>query len=282
MKKMGLHLCALLALLLICGCGSTSTRTAEPFFTPTPTPSRSTMEFVSVPAGEFTMGLPGGEGYSNENPQHVIYLDAYEIGKYEVTNAQYSDFVTASGYSASGNWRDADGELPGYASEYPDYPVVSVTWNDARAFCDYYGWRLPTEAEWEKAARGTDGRKFPWGNYWGGDQCNHWGYPIVSAMANLAGAGRGTLPVGYIPIGESFYGCQDMSGNVWEWCNDWYLSNYYSSSPSSNPKGPGSGYSRVLRGGSWYYLYKFYYSATARGDGNPNFGDTYVGFRVAR
>jgi sulfatase modifying factor 1 len=183
-------------------------------------------EMVYIPAGVFTMG-------SNDyNVSHTVYLDAYEIGKYEVTVGQYRKFCTATGRAMP--------DAPGWGWK-ENHPIVMVSWQDAADYALWAGGRLPTEAEWEKAARGTDGRKYSWGNDWDSSKC-----------ANSVGTGlNSTQPVGSYPAGASPYGCMDMTGNVWEWCADWYDENYYNNSPSRNPKGPTSGIARVLRGGSW-------------------------------
>lgn len=208
------------------------------------------VEFVSIPAGSFTMGSLEGEGNSDESPQHEVFLDAYEIGKYQVTNAQFTDFVTATGYQAQGNWRNAGGALASYAANNPNHPVVSVTWNDAKAFCDHYGYRLPTEAEWEKADRGTDARTYPWGNTWDANLCCNYFGPATPGMVSFFNQ-RGTTPVGSFLAGASPYGLLDSAGNVWEWCADTYAANYYSTltPPVINPTGPPTGSFRVLRGG---------------------------------
>ncbi|MGV8122349.1 MAG: SUMF1/EgtB/PvdO family nonheme iron enzyme [Candidatus Xenobiia bacterium LiM19] len=231
-------------------------------------------EMVLVPAGEFLMGSPSGEG-SDEHPQHRVYLDAYYIYKYPVTNGQFARFVKETGYGAEGDWEDfAD---PGRE----DHPVLNVTWKDARAYCKWADGRLPMEAEWEKAARGTDGREYPWGNTWDDSKCNWDKGPKVPGMADIYG-GRGTTPVGSFPSGASPYGCMDMAGNVWEWCSDWYDEDYYKNSPSRNPSGPSKGGYRVSRGGSWYVedtgifrcAYRFRYSPVNR--------INLCGFRVCR
>ena len=175
--------------------------------------------------------------FENETPQHTVYLDAFYIDKYEVTNAQYGEFMAATGHSPPPFWNN---EL----FNQPEKPVMSVTWENAKAYADWAGKRLPTEAEWEKAARGTDGRIWTWGNEWDASKLN----------ANDVGTIEGfvyTSPVGSFPQGVSPYGVHDMAGNVWEWCEDWYDENYYSYGPKTNPKGPAYGENHVLRGGDW-------------------------------
>jgi len=191
------------------------------------TPTVKPGEMVRVPAGEFIMGSDSGE--TDEKPVHRVYLDEYFIDKYEVTNEQYNQCVSAGSCSANGKFNSFTD---------PQQPVVGVDWNQADTYCKWAGKRLPTEAEWEKAARGTDGRTYPWGE---GIDCSR---------ANYGDCKHGkTKPVGSYPSGASPYGAMDMAGNVWEWCADWY--GYYQNSPNRNPTGPGSGQSRVLRGGSW-------------------------------
>ncbi len=187
---------------------------------------------VYVPEGEFLMGSADSDpdAGSDEKPQHTVYLDAFWIDKTEVTNAAFALCVQAGACQTTG----AD------FSEKPNHPVVAVSWNDAAAYCEWAGRRLPTEAEWEKAARGTDGRIYPWGD----------GAPDATLL-NYNGNIGGTTEVGSYPDGASPYGALDMAGNVWEWANDWYDSSYYSNSPSENPQGPSTGDARVLRGGSW-------------------------------
>jgi len=206
------------------------------------------MEFVLVPAGEFVMG---GDYGPNNHPPHLVYLDAYRIAKYQTTNARFVRFIRESGYAPEGDWRSSGECTPAdYPGSYPDYPVINVSWNDAKAFCDFYGYRLPSEAEWEKAARGTDSRAYPWGNAWEVKKCNNYKGPRLKGMLDMD-QGRGTLPVGSFPAGTSPYGAMDMAGNVWEWCADWYEKDYYALSPYHTPRGPESGSGRILRGGSW-------------------------------
>lgn len=195
-----------------------------------------------VPAGEFLMGSTDADkdAVAHEKPQHTIYLEAYWIGKYEVTNALYKKCLDAGKCSGPKYW--ADGTIP---TGKENHPVVGVSWNDAMTFAQWMGGRLPTEAEWEKAACWDEVKKakrfFPWGDVFDVQKAN-----------TLASEIRDTTPVGkYSPQGDSPYGVSDMAGNVWEWVADWYSDTYYSTTPKNNPKGPGSGKFRVVRGGAW-------------------------------
>jgi formylglycine-generating enzyme required for sulfatase activity len=173
---------------------------------------------VEVPAGPFLMGSAGDAlSYNDEQPQHEVTLPAFEIGRYPVTNAEYAAFVEATDRDPPDQW--SDGRLP---EKLAAHPVVNVTWRDAQAYADWLQeqtgthYRLPTEAEWEKAARSTDGRLWPWGNEWDPGRCN----------SREGGPGT-TTPVGqYSPIGDSPFGCADMAGNVWEWCQSLYKKPY--------------------------------------------------------
>lgn len=224
------------------------------------------MEFVPVPAGEFWMGSAESDQASgqDEMPQHQVFLDAYYIGRTPVTNAQYKAFADATRH----RWD--------YSQGLEDHPAVDISWHDAVAFCEWLGRkagrpvRLPTEAEWEKAARGTDGRIYPWGNE-----------PPDESLCNFGGRMKETTPVGrYSPRGDSPYGCADMAGNVWEWCADWYDEGYYSRSPASNPQGPDSGSYKVLRGGSWFHVSRSTRSAY-RNWYSPTYWVSHWGFRCA-
>ncbi|HAV93221.1 TPA: hypothetical protein DCW38_08610 [candidate division WOR-3 bacterium] len=197
---------------------------------------------IYIPAGEFTMGSESGE--SDEKPVHKVYLDGYYIMKYEVTNKQYKKFCDETGRSYPSD--PGYSGMSSYFTNYPDYPVVEVSWNDAKAYSKWAGLRLPIEAEWEKAARGTDSRTYPWGNGDPGtNRCNY-------DPGNYTEDGyKYTSPIGSYENGRSPYGCYDMAGNVWEWCSDWYGNNYYRDSEYRNPKGPSSGDYRVIHGGSW-------------------------------
>jgi formylglycine-generating enzyme required for sulfatase activity len=206
-------------------------------------------EMVKIPAGEFKMGSTES---NKEKPVHVVTLRDFCIDKYPVTNGQYRKFCDATGrdYPPDPSFSG----MPYYFVRHPDYPVVNVSWEDSRAYCGWAGKRLPTEAEWEKAARGQDGRKYPWGNADpDGTQCN-----FADKCSGLQWADKNvddgfarTSPVKQYPAGASPYGVMDMAGNVWEWCTDWYAANYYKKSPAENPSGPETGSDRVLRGGSW-------------------------------
>ena len=186
-----------------------------------------------IPAGDFQMGSNHDE---SERPVHTVYLDAFYIDKYEVTNAQYRKFIEATGHKEPRFWHDPDFN--------PDNrPVTGVTWHDAAAYCEWAGKRLPTEAEWEKAGRGGMAReKYPWGSGFSHDYANFVftdGKDIWNRVA----------PVGSFP--PNSYGLYDMAGNIMEWCADWYNVDYYMESPEKNPIGPSSGEDRVTRGGSW-------------------------------
>ena len=222
-------------------------------------------EMVLVPAGEFTMGSNSGQ--DDEQPAHRVYLDTFFIDKYEVTNAQYAEFMRSTGHRRPagalwhpiGNTREAQNALSGYE----DHPVEGVNWFDAQAYCQWAGKRLPTEAEWEKAARGTDGRTYPWGEQEPTCEYAIMFDPEVDPWPFGLGCGRPqTWPVGSKPNGVSLYGAHDMAGNVAEWVSDWYAFDYYARSPQANPSGPEKGgriFSllgkkgpfRVLRGGNW-------------------------------
>ena len=253
---------------------------------------------VHVPAGEFLMGSTDSDSQaaSDEKPQHKVNLDAFWIDQTEVTNSMFARFVSAkdyktdaeklgSGYTFSGTaWSDvkgADWQHPGGPSTnirgLDNHPVVLVSWNDAQAYCEWAGRQLPTEAQWEKAARGTDGRIYPWGN-----QTAKCEYAVMDdGSGNGCGKGNAAWAVGSKPRGNSPYGAYDMAGNVWEWVADWYDEKYYGSSPPKNPSGPTSGQYHVLRGGSWSVTAQDVRTAF-RFRLYPVFRDFSVGFRCSR
>jgi len=217
-----------------------------------------------VPAGEFVMGMTNEdieaivrgqallerEWFADMTPQRKVYLDGFWMYRHEVTVAQYRKFCTETGRKMpvppSWGWRD-------------DHPIVLVSWGDAKAYADWAGVRLPTEAQWEKAARGTDGRKYVWGDQWPpppkvGNFADETLKRKDSGFTIISGYDDGyaeTSPVGAFPAGASRYGCLDMAGNAWEWCSDRYDSGYYAKAPNRNPTGPATGQFRVLRGRSW-------------------------------
>jgi formylglycine-generating enzyme required for sulfatase activity len=200
------------------------------------------MMMFYIPAGEFTMGSEPEDpcAHLDEQPKHEVFLDHYWVDQSEVTNHQYRICVE-SGYCPEPPACGVE-EFTYQDPEKEGYPVTCLVWEEAGLYCEWIGGRLPTEAQWEKAARGTDYLKYPWGNEFDQTKCN-------SQESTL----DGPLPVGsYSPEGDSPYGLQDMAGNVWEWTRDWYDIEYYSSAPSDNPGGPKGGERRSLRGGSWY------------------------------
>ena len=226
---------------------------------------------VTIPEGEFIRGSGDEEGRTDERPQRKIHLESYKIDKYEVSNQQYVQFLKSTGHKEPFN-PYGDGPLTEQGG-IKDLPVIQVTWNDAEDYCLWAGKRLPTEAEWEKAARGTDGRDFPWGN----------ATPTSTlAVYNVEWlAGNSLKSVGSLPLGVSVYGAHHMSGNVREWVQDWYAEDYYTSSPDKNPRGPDHGILKVIRGGSWH-SFEADIRAGARGKGGFALKTHGIGFRCAQ
>jgi formylglycine-generating enzyme len=203
---------------------------------------------ILVPAGPFPMGVPAGDrdGGRDEYPRHQVDLDAFYIDKHEVTNGRYRQFVKATGHRIPQHPKNQARTLwkgDQVSEAVAERPVVNVDWHDAATYCAWAGKRLPMEAEWEKAARGTDDRRFPWGNV----------EPTAKHLNfNQQWIGEKTLmPVGSYEAGKSPYGAYDMAGNVWEWVADWYDPAYYEKSPAKNPPGPGTGTDKVLRSSGW-------------------------------
>jgi formylglycine-generating enzyme required for sulfatase activity len=267
---------------------------------------------VYIPPGEFTMG-------ENES-EHKVYLDAYSIGKYEVTNAEWKVFTDITGFTPlPKHWKD--GKIP---EGKGNHPVVNVSWEDIQKYCEWasketgHQVRLPTEAQWEKAARGPEGFIFPWGNAWNTDLCNGGGWYLArfgfnpngtkedrakkssewrnsDAGKEIIAAGGNTTPVGSFPKGKCFYGCYDMAGNVQEWCQDWFLTDYYKLKDATrNPEGPteeqaedsdsSSGKKskgHAIRGGSWENDHYNAYRCVNRTGRVPSYRVMFFGFRVA-
>jgi eukaryotic-like serine/threonine-protein kinase len=253
----------------------TPTTTHTPAFTPTPRVGDTRvstidgMALVYVPAGEFLMGSTSSDelAATDEKPQHTVYLDAFWIDRTEVTNAMYAKCVAAGDCDAPDSTGSYTRSSYYENAQYADYPVIYVSWIDASAYCDWAGRWLPSEAEWEKAARGTDGRIYPWG-----DQS-----PSANLLNYYQNEGD-TTAVGSYPSSASPYGALDMAGNVWEWVHDWYGENYYSNSSSANPTGPSTGQYRMLRGGAWYDIDR--YGRTADRNGYTSVFTGYnIGFR---
>lgn len=222
------------------------------------------MELVYIPAGNFSMG--SNQGDSNEQPVHEVYLDAYWMDQFEVTNDQYKLCVADRACTAPA-------DLAYYNnSTFNHHPVVNINWFQAKTYCQWAGRDLPTEAQWEKAARGEDGRIYPWGD--SNPTRDHvnlcdLGCASGSKTENFNDGYAKTAPVGSFPKGSSSYGVHDMAGNVWEWVNDWFEKNYYSSQREwENPSGPTIGKQRVLRGGAWDNS-ELFIRSTNRGWGSP-------------
>lgn len=217
---------------------------------------------VYIPAGEFTMGC----NRFGCGPEHKVYLNGYWIGKYEVTFFQYDVFCSATGREAPSDF---------FKWGRGERPVFNVSWKDATAFCEWLShniglkFKLPTEAQWEMASRGNDQRLYPWGNS-----------PPTCRHGNYSGCFHKTQPVGSFPLGQSPYGLMEMSGNVWEWCQDWYSKSYYLESPDKNPGGPSNGFYRVYRGGSYLAL-EFGGGTFYRSYGIPERQVNDLGFRIA-
>jgi len=263
------------------------------------------MDMVYVAPGEFILGTsdaqidswlkehPGDrrEWFKDEQPQCRVSLLGYWMGRTEVTNAQYERFVQATGHDAPGYWkgRKAPDGLGGF-------PLVYVSWDDASAYCAWAGDSLPTELQWEKAARGTDGRVFRWGSHWDRTRCRNFELITGRAYASLdewatAGANwvrahdpirEGPTAVGSYPAGASPYGCLDMAGNVWEWCADRWDGDAYNRYAKGDLTPPAKGDYRVIRGGSWYCDNPRLFRCAWRRYYGPDNRNVIDGFRCAR
>jgi len=265
--------------------------------------------YVFIPAGSFEMGDNFDEGRLDERPVHTVYLDAFYIGKYEVTNGEYKKFINNGGYTDSTFWKKGGfgnyGPHPLYWNntefrgggivDNENYPVVGLNWYEACAYCSWLSattgktYRLPTEAEWEKAARGMDKRKYPWGDKINGSYANYW--------YSEDPYDNGLTPVGFYDgsthngfkthDNSSAYGAYDMAGNVWEFCSDWHNWYYYPDSLTKNPSGTEKGTHRAVRGGSWIDCAEFLRSSDRFLNYLPAGKDTFyvnswIGFRCVR
>ena len=224
---------------------------------------KNSITMIYIPKGEFTMGNNDLHKDYKNCPEHKIKLNSYWIGKYPVTFDQYDAYYTAKGFINDMGW--GRGKLP----------VININWQKSVDYCnrlsEKFGlrFRLPTEAEWEKAAKGTGNNKYPWGNEDPDEE-----------LANYNNNAYKTTSAGQYPKGVSPYGCFDMAGNVIEWCNDWYNREYYKRSPSKNPKGPYNGIERVYRGGCWGEEIADYLQCSSRGKTYPSFCLEANGFRL--
>jgi formylglycine-generating enzyme required for sulfatase activity len=245
---------------------------------------------VAVEAGEF---IRGSNKNDNEKPIRQIFLDEFMMGKYPVTNQEFKEFINDEGYKnkelwtpEGWKWREKESILePLYWHDRkwngPNFPVVGINWYEASAYAKWLSiktgknYALPTEAQWEKAARGSKGLVYPWGNKFDKNLCNNRELGL-----------RRTSPVGIFPGGTSPYGCMDMAGNVWEWCADWYEKDYYKKSPAKNPIGPSIGSNRVIpnrviRGARWADV-AWYCRAACRSGIRRAIRDAALGFRLVR
>jgi formylglycine-generating enzyme required for sulfatase activity len=215
---------------------------------------------VRIPEGPFLMGSEHPQSEADERPVHPVVVDEFLIDKTEVTWRQYAKFARSEGHALppAPMW----GQLP-------HYPLSFATWEEAAGYCQWVGGRLPTEAEWEKAARGTDGRDYPWGNAWDPTRCN-----------SISGGMHRPQPVGSYHGCVSPYGVLDMAGSHWQWVADWYGADYYAHSPERNPQGPATGSARVKRGGFWMN-HPTQVRATHRGKSEPDWRNAPHGFRCA-
>ncbi|WP_455378155.1 formylglycine-generating enzyme family protein [Petrachloros mirabilis] len=243
-------------------------------------------EMVRIPAGVFTMGSDkkvDRNAYAVETPQRKVFLDAYDIDKYEVTTVQYLKFVLATNRSPQVDWKFDGGN---FQEAMAAHPIMHVTWNDANEYCRWAGKRLPTEAEWEKAARGDkDARIYPWGNEMAGLSRANFGRTGLSGPVR----DRPERLLLYPPIISVFkyenavspYGVFQMVGNVAEWVSDWYDKDYYKAAPDRNPKGPETGSHKVFRGGGWLDSTPTVRVAQRFG-ASPDTVMNWLGFRCAR
>jgi eukaryotic-like serine/threonine-protein kinase len=270
---------------------STPKNTVEPTSVPIVTETRQAdgMMMIYIPARKFTMG--SDEGEADEGPIHDVYLDDYWMDQTEITNGMYALCVESGSCETPmkmGSYTRAsyyDNKL------FADYPVIYVDWDMAKAYCEWAGARLPTEAEWEKAARSEDARIYPWGNDWDVLKLRRLNFadknnPEMTSDINVDDGYRDTAPVGSYPGGKSPYEIYDLAGNVWEWVADWYDPLYYRDSPLNNPPGPTSPTQemtmRVLRGGASVAANQNVFHTSNRNGLDPSKFSESIGFRCAR
>lgn len=263
---------------------------------------RESSPMVLIPEGPFLRGSPAGQGDPDEQPQRTIHLGAFYLDRYEVTNRQYQAFLKTTNHRVPEHccdpsynlWKDTE-----IAPALLNHPVVNVDWFDAQSYCQWADKRLPTEAEWEKAAKGSEGRVFPWGNnweptrangvsYWAGrdfatpEEAKAWWGDAGAEISQTKGIqGILTMPVTALEQSATPTGLMHMAGNVWEWIADWYDPNYYATSPDRSPKGPETGEYKVLRGGAWLN-HRHLLRTTARDGSRPTMRNHGTGFRCAR
>jgi formylglycine-generating enzyme len=239
----------------------TLTATPQPTVLPEEIVDSKGVRMVLVPAGEFYMGADDDQVAAM--PRHPVYLDDYYVDVYEVSQTRYKECLEAGGCELTAG----TGELMN-RPVWDEHPMMDITWYDAQEYCEWRGGNLPTEAQWEKAARGTDERRFPWGNE-----------PVTCERARYGECGWMTAPVGTHPEGASPYGVEDMAGNAWELIYDWYQQDYYSVSPYENPTGPEEPTAyKSERGGAWFYEADLM-TAIWRNNLPPTAHYLYVGFR---
>jgi formylglycine-generating enzyme required for sulfatase activity len=222
-------------------------------------------ETIAIPAGKFLMGSEENEESEPiERPRHQVAVDGFEMGRLEITNAQYASYFKATGYKNE-KWEEEN------KAGRENYPAIGISWDDTVKYCEWLSqvtgrqFRLPTEAEWEYAAGGPQNVRFSWGNGWD------------TELANVGKLKQETVPVASYPANA--FGLYDMTGNVWEWCSDWFDENYYRESQENNPQGPSSGRVRVMRGGAWNSPER-YSRITFRSRNTPDTRTKTNGFRV--
>ncbi len=257
---------------------------------------------VLIPEGPFPLGSSDADGDADEHPQRSIHLDAFYLDRFEVTNRRYQAFLITTKHRVPEHCCDPGYNLWDRTEVDPvllEHPVVNVDWYDAQAYCHWSGRRLPTEAEWEKAAKGSEGRTYPWGNAWDRARVNGmelwvgrdfptqeeakawWAQNGGEIIEKKGIRGMLLLPVVAFEAGATPTGLMQMAGNVWEWVADWYSPASYAEFPDRNPMGPKSGEYKVLRGGSWlnhHYLLR----TTARDGSRPAMRNHGTGFRCAQ